>query len=362
MKILIVSLLQRKISPRITAARPRVIYELCRGLVNKGHQVTILGTGDSYVPGAKIIPVINTSFINQAGWENPFYAETAYLTKLAKTLEKIAPGFDIVHNHTYPEFINLLVENNFKTPMLTTVHAQMTPAMDEALSLFKKSKLICISQSAKKLAVKANIWKVIYNGVDTDLYKYQEKKQDYLFWLGRLSKAKDKKGKYLDPKGIRWAIALARKTNSKLLLSGNVEDIKFFNQDVKPYLNKKIKWVGPITAEQPLTKKQVAKLMAGAKAFLMTVNWQEPFGLVMAEAMSCGTPVVGFNKGAVSELIKHNKTGYLVDYKSGVNGLVRAVKKIHQINPQACRQHVEKNFSLQTMTANYIKAYQQLVK
>jgi len=361
MKILIVSLLLRKVTPRITAARPRMIFDLVSGLIKKGHKVSILGTGNSFVPGAKIIQAIPKSFIEMGAFENPFYAHTAFLTKMAKMLEKIGNNFDIIHNHCYPEFIPLLIKKNIKTPIITTIHAQMTTELDEALSLFKKSYFICISKAAVKLAKKTKIYKVIHNGADTELYKFSAQKEDYLLWIGRLSCAKDKKGGFMDPKGIRWAIKLAKETNSKLLLAGKVEAPGFFERDIKPYLNKKIKWIGPVSPEQPLTKKEVARLMQKAKAFLMTVNWQEPFGLVMAEAQSCGTPVIGFDRGAVSELIVDGKTGFVVPPKEGINGLKRALKNIDKIKPEDCRKHVEENFSLEKMVDEYEKVYYKIL-
>lgn len=362
MKILIVPLLKRKITPKITAARPRMIFDLASGLLRKGYKVSILGTANSFVPGAEIIPVTPRSFVEMGPFENPFYAHTAFLVKMAKMLEKIGNNFDIVHNHCFPEFIPLLTERNIKTPILTTIHAQMTPELDETLSLFKKSYFICISKAAKKLTKKTKIYKVIYNGIDTELYKFSAKKEDYLLWIGRLSKARDKNGNFLDPKGIKWAIKLAKETNSKLYLSGNVEDPEFFERDVKPYLSSKIKWIGPVSAEQPLSKGEVVKLMQKAKTFLMTVNWAEPFGLVMIEAQSCGTPVIGFDRGAVSELIVDGKTGFVVPPKEGINGLKRALKNIDKIKPEDCRKHIEKNFSLEKMVENYEKTYREIMK
>lgn len=362
MKILISSLLKRRISPKITAARPRMIFDLCWGLAKRGHKITVLGTGNSKIPGVKIIPVIPKSFVEMPNYENPFYAETGFLTKMARTIEKIGNQFDIIHNHTYPEFINLLVANKIKPPMITTVHAQMTPELDEVLSLFPEAKFIAISKAAKKLAKKTKIYKVIYNGVDTNLYKFCGKKENYLLWIGRLGKAKNEKGNFIDAKGVRWAIKLAKETHSRLLLAGNVEDIEFFNRDVRPYLSNKIKWVCPISSEQPLTKKEVARLMAKAKAFLMTINWEEPFGLVMAEAMSCGTPIIAFRRGSVPELIKNGKTGFIVNPKEGITGLKKALKKIDKIKPKDCRKHIEKKFSLEAMINNYEKTYKKLIK
>lgn len=364
MKILFLAPLTRKITPKITAARPRVIFDLISGLKKRGHKITVIGTKDSKIPETKIIPVIPKSFYHLA-FENPFYAHTSFLTRLSKTFEKIADKFDVIHNHCYPEFFPLLVSKNIKKPILTTIHAQMTKELDSALSLFNKQKnvfLVAISNAEKQLAKKTKIYKVIYNGVDTNLYKFSPKKEDYLLWIGRLSKAKDKKGNFMDPKGVRWAIKLAKETNSKLLLAGNVEDPDFFKKDVAPYLNSKIRWIAPISFEQPLPKKEVAKLMQKAKAFLMTINWEEPFGLVMAEAQSCGTPVIGFKRGSVPELVKDGKTGFVVNPKEGIQGLKKALEKIDTIKPEDCRKHVVENFSLEKMVENYEKTYKEILK
>ncbi|MBI5126929.1 glycosyltransferase family 4 protein [Candidatus Roizmanbacteria bacterium] len=361
MKILVVSLLKRKITPEILASRPRIVYEIISGLVKKGHQVTVLGTGDSQIPGAELIPMIEKDFVSQPPYENPFYAETAYLVKLAKKIEEIGNNFDIIHNHTYPEFINLLISKNVKTPIVSTIHAQYFSEFDDVLSLFPNTYLVSISQAHKKLFKKAKIFKVVYNGIDTDVYSFQEKKDDYLLWLGRLSKAKNPDGSFMDPKGIKWAIKLAQESGSKLMLSGNVEDMDFYEKDVNPYLSDKIKWIGPVSAELSLTKPEVAKLMQKARAFLMTINWYEPFGLVMAEAMSCGTPVIGFDRGAVSELVVEGKTGFVVSPDKGVAGLKEALNKISSIKPQDCRDHVTTNFSTQTMVDNYEKTYQEII-
>ncbi|MFH0979419.1 MAG: glycosyltransferase family 4 protein [Candidatus Roizmanbacteria bacterium] len=361
MKILVVSLLKRKVTPDMLASRPRIIFEIVSGLVKKGHQLTLLGTGDSHIPGVEITPVIEKDFVSMPPYENPFYAETAYLVKLAKKIEEIGNNFDIIHNHTYPEFINLLISKNVKTPIVSTIHAQYFPELDDVLSLFPNTYLISISQAHRQLFKKTKIYKVIYNGIDTNIFSYQEKKDDYLLWLGRLSKAKNPDGSFMDPKGIKWAIKLAQETGSRLMLGGNIEDMDFYNKDVKPHLSDKIKWLGPVSSELTLTKPEVAGLMQKAKAFLMTINWYEPFGLVMAEAMSCGTPVIGFNRGSVKELIVDGKTGFVIIPEKGIEGLKEALGKIGTINSKDCREHVLKNFSTETMVDNYEKTYNEII-
>ncbi len=363
MKILIVSLAKRKITPEMTASRPQIIYKIIKGLAKRGHEVHVIAPGTSIIPEAKLIPVIEKSLVEYPAFENPFYAHTSFLVRFARKIEEIGDNYDIIHNHTYPEFINLLVANKIKTPIITTIHAQATPQLDEVLSLFnEEAYFISISNAHKRLFKKTKIYKVVYNGIDTNLFSFKEEKGDYLLWIGRLSKAKDKKGNFLDPKGVRWAIQLARETGEKLVLTGNVEDMKFFEKDVKPYLNDNIKWYGPISKEQKLPHKEIATLMQNAKAFLMTINWYEPFGLVMAEAMSCGTPVIGFDRGSVSELVIDGKTGFVVPPEKGIDGLKEALKKLDQIDPKVCREHVVKNFSQEKMVENYERVYKEIIK
>lgn len=362
MKILIVSTLKRKVEPNFYASRSRIIYQLAKGLAQKGHEVALLGTGDSYVPGVKIIPVIKKGWVHSEPVENEFAREVAELLLLARKIIEIQGGFDIIHSHVYPDFVPAVVENELKIPLVITLHNLYDYYMDDLMCHFKKTYFVSLSNAYASLYKKAKIYKTVYNGIDTNLYAYNEKKDDYLFWLARLPKAKNKDGTFMDPKGVRWAIRLAQETGEKLFISAPVEDREFFEKDVKPYLNDKIKFVGEPTPEQSVPIKKIIELFQHAKAFLMTINQQEPFGLVMAEAMSCGTPVIGFNRGAVPEVVVDGKTGFVVPYEKGVEGLKEALAKINQINPKDCREHVIKNFSIEKMVENYEKLYEEILK
>lgn len=361
MKILLVSTIKRRVGKDVTASRSRIIYEIASGLVKNGHEVSLIGTADSFIDGVKTIPVIDRGFSELSGFENRFYAETSYLVKLCKKVEEIGGEFDIIHNHTYPEFINLFASEVIKTPMVTTLHAQATPEYDEVLSLFPKANLVSISNAHRSMFKKANIQNVVYNGIDTQIFSFVEKKDDYLLWIGRLGAAKDENNNFVDAKGVKWAIKLAQATGERLIISGNVEDPEFYERDIKPNLNDKIQWFGPISKEQKLDRAEIVKLMQKAKVFLMTINWEEPFGLVMAEAMSCGTPVIGFDRGAVSELVVDGKTGYVVTSLDGVEGLKKALEKISDIDPNDCRRHVEENFSVEKMVSSYEKVYREVI-
>lgn len=361
MRILLASALKRRIGIDITASRSRITYEIALELVKNGHEVSLIGTADSLVEGVKIIPVIDKGFSELSGFENKFYAETSYLVKLCKKIEEIGQDFDVIHNHTYPEFINLFASEAIKTPMVTTLHSQATPEYDEALSLFPNANLVSISNAHRNMFKKAKIQNVVYNGIDTQIFSFESKKDDYLLWIGRLSEARDRNNNFIDPKGVKWAIKLAQSTGERLLISGNVEDSEFYEKEIKPYLNNKIQWVGPVSPEQKLKREEIAKLMQKAKAFLMTINWEEPFGLVMAEAMSCGTPVIAFDRGAVSELVVDGKTGFVVAPSEGLGGLKKALQNISIIDSNDCRRHVESNFSIEKMVSSYEKIYQEVI-
>lgn len=362
MKILIVSTLKRRVGSDQFASRSRIIYELSAGLARKGHKVSLLGTADSNVPGVEIIPVLEKGWVDLPPVENEFLRETASLINQARKIIEIQDSFDIIHNHTYPDFFPSVLQNELKIPLVTTLHALYDDYMEEVLSKSDKTHFVALSDGYRKLYQKVKIQDVVYNGVDTNLYAFKEKKQDYLFWLGRLPRGKNADGTFIDPKGVRWAIQLARKTDSKLILAGVCEDKKFFEVDVKPYLNDKIQWAGDVSSEQNLSTEKVVELMQSAKAFLMTINQQEPFGLVMAEAMSCGTPVIGFNRGSVGEVVIDGKTGFTVDPDEGLGGLEQALGKISSINPTDCREHVVNNFSLEKMVENYEKVYLEIIE
>ena len=362
MKILFVSTLKRKISPDTFASRSRIISQLSQGLSKKGHDVSLLGTGDSQIHGVKVIPVIDKGWVDLPAPENVFYRDIATLMKQSAMILDLQDSYDVIHSHTYPDFFPAIIGNELKKPLLITLHALYTDYIDDLLARFNKPYLIALSEGYKKLYKRASIYDVVYNGVDTNLYSYKEEKQDYLLWIGRLARGRKDDGSYIDQKGVGWAIRLAEQSGSRLKMAGPCEDIEFFEKEVKPHLNDKIEWAGEVSSEQSLPVEKIVELMQNAKVFLMTINQEEPFGLVMAEAMSCGTPVIGFNRGAVSEVIADGKTGFIVDPESGIDGLKTALAKIETINPADCRKRVEELFNIEKMIDNYEKVYEKAIK
>lgn len=350
--------LKRPITPSITASRPHVIFELVSRLIKRGHKITIFGTGDSIVPGAVIIPIVEKGLSLLPSVENSFYQHTAMIAKTLMTLREKSQEFDLIHNHLYPEFLPLLLLDTLKTPMLTTVHAQMTPDLIQALKLFPQAHLVAISQAHANLAKDLH-FDIVYNGIDMDLYRMIDNPtKDYLLFIGRMTGAKDGKGNYLDPKGVLTAIDVAKKTGETLYISGNVEDRKFYDTMIAPKLSDKIKFIGEVSAEQPLSHEEVIVLMQNAKAFLMPIHWEEPFGLVIVEANACGTPVIALNRGSVPELIRQGVNGFIAE---NTEQFVQMVQKVDELDRSKCREQVANKFSIERMVETYERIYERLV-
>lgn len=360
MNILLVATLKRRVAKDEFASRTRIIYQLGQELAKRGHTVRMLSSADSSIPGVTTVPVVERPWVNARQVENEFQRDVAELLLLSKAILKEQQWADVIHNHTYPDLFTSVIEDQLTKPLVTTLHVVHDFYVDDIISAFPKTTYVALSEAYKqKIKDNTNV-QVVHNGIDTSLYTFQKVKKDYLFWLGRLPKSKHTDGTFMDPKGVRWTIELAKKTNSYLAISAPVEDMNFYDRDVKPYLTDKIRFVGEPSSEQSTPVKTIIELFQNAKAFLMTINQEEPFGLVMAEAMSCGTPVIAFNRGAASEIVIDGKTGFLVDPTRGVDGLQEALAKVHTIDPEDCRKHVEDNFSIQRMVSDYEKLYLKL--
>lgn len=354
--------IKRPIRSTTTVSRARVVVDIASDLIRRGHDVTLFTTADSSLPGAKIVGIIPQGLQFMPPPENEFYQHTSYLSLMVAELVKRQEEFDIVHNHMYPEYIPFLALHSLTKPMVTTVHSQMIPLTVQVLKAFPKSHLVAISHMARK-AAGIDSMRVIHNSIDTDFFLPDDSlPKFYLLSVGRMSKAKDKTGKFMDPKGIGNAIKVASLTGEKLKIVGNVEDPEFFETLVKPYLNDRIEFVGEVAPEQKMTREQMVTLYQGAKAFVNPINWEEPFGLVMAEALACGTPVVAYNRGAVSEIVADGKTGFVIEPERGIEGLAEAVRRIGEIDRKACREHAVTHFSIERMVNEYEKIYMDLVQ
>ena len=303
LKIAQVAPLWISIPPEKYGGIERIVHYLTEELVRRGHDVTLFASGDSKTK-AKLISVHPKALKkDNIPWSDPFWN----LENLS-TAFKMAGRFDIIHAHLdiwtlfFQELVKIPVIHTFHNPLYTSsiTSPQKLPTRLKMFENHKKTTLGCfISKSQRKLCpVRFPKNWIVYNGIDLAQYKFYPKPGDYFAWIARI-----------DPyKGIENAIAAAEAAGVKLLLAGRLDKsrVDYFKNKIKPHLGNKIKYVGELDQEE------LPDFYGNAKAVLYPIEWHEPFGLIMTEAMACGTPVIAFDRGSVPEVIKDKKTGFVV--------------------------------------------------
>lgn len=353
-----------------------VVHNLTEGLVKKGHEVTLVAPKTSKTSGKLISPLL--AELKQEEMEKLF-SPLAFKLSWMHSLPSLyhvscafeqARNFDIIHNHLH--YLGLFFSNLVQTPVIHTYHGDLSSAIGSPiermiLEKYKNANWIAISESQKhNCPVDLNFVAVIHHGIDIERFSFAEMGEDYLFWLGRVT----------PKKGLTEAIEAAKLTKHQLLISDvvHLRDQEYYQTQIKPHFDQK-----QIISLGALSFEEKVKYLKNAKALLYPVSWEEPFGLVMVEAMSTGTPVIGYARGAVTEVIRDGETGFLINHtsqtvrgdwrikKTGVEGLCEAIEKIYSLPEEKyrqirknTRQHVEKNFTLEIMVGKHEKVYQKL--
>jgi len=342
------------IPPKKYGGTEQIIYFLCEELTKMGHEVFLFATGDSKV-NCHLFPIIKKSlWVTKPKENSPYYAyEMAYIGKMARKLK-----LDILHDHLGPWALTL--NSQTKIPIIHTLHVPFKNK--DRVWAYRKlnSKLVSISYAQRKPAPNLNYVANIYNGININEFPFNNNPENYYVWVGELSKRK----------GAYEAIKIAKMMNIRLILAGRIpsleqpgeqkEDYLFFEKYIKNELNNKnIKYVGE------LRKKELAKIYAGAIAFLFPLQWEEPFGLTIVEAMACGTPVIAFKRGSVPEVIS-KETGFVVspftkDKKTNYKDFIKAIKNINKISREKCRKRVEEKFTREKMVSGYERLYYKIL-
>lgn len=258
---------------------------------------------------------------------------------LWKLIEDANRGkYDVIHAHMVERTLPMI--QFCKVPVLITLHDPIWPLTAQTLQLYVSPKmhLVSISNSQRKPAPNLKYAATVYNGIDTSLFDFNDEPEDFFLSVGRI----------IPQKGVPDAIKAAKLAKARLKIVGKYYDKTYFKKFIKKELTKKV------TYHRQVPRETLPKLYRRAKALLMPIKWEEPFGLVMAEAMACGTPVIAYGRGSVPEVVKDGKTGYIV---RNAREMARAIKKIDEIKRHACRKHVEKHFSLKRMSEQYEKLY-----
>ena len=335
MKIAILAPIAWRTPPEKYGPWEQVASNIAEGMVKKGLDVTLFATGNSRTAG-KLEYVSKTAYAE----DNSLDPKVWECLHISNVMER-AHEFDIIHNNF--DFLPLTYSRLIDTPVVTTIHGFSS---QQIIPVYKKynsnSHYVSISNSDR--SPELDYIATVYNGIDSTDFTFNEKPADYLLFFGRIH----------PHKGTYESIQIAKKANMKLIISGLIQDEAYFNEKVKPYINDKdIVYVG----NSGPRKRE--KLLGEAIALLHPISFDEPFGLSVAEAMFCGTPVVAFNRGSMPELIEDNKTGYLVNSMSDA---VEAVNKINSIDRKFCREWAMSNFSLEKMTEGYLNTYKQILK
>jgi glycosyltransferase involved in cell wall biosynthesis len=333
MKIAVLAPVAWRTPPRHYGPWEQIASNITEGLVTKGLDVTLFATGDS-ITGGKLAAVIGRGYEEDRS-QDAKVVECLHISHLMEN----AGEFDLIHNHF--DFLPLTYSKLIKTPIVTTIHGFSS---QKIIPVFKKynssSYYVSISDADRNPQLTYSA--TIYNGINTSEFKFNDIPGDYLLYFGRIH----------PHKGTSEAIDIALKSKRQLLIAGIVQDRSYFENQVKPRLNDQIVYVGEAGPEKR------NELMRNAFVLLHPISFEEPFGLSVAEAMLCGTPVIAFNRGSMPELIKDSKTGYLV---KNINESVEALKNIPKLKRRDCYEWSSSQFSQERMVNDYANLYHQVL-
>ena len=317
-----------------------VVDQLARGMQEAGHEVLLYATGDSTcpVPTQWVLPEAEGQRIGMA------VPELRHVIHAYEAVKEC----DVVHDHTIMGPFH--AEHYPGLPVATTIHG---PFNDELTDLYRvtadRVPLIAISHAQHRAAPQIPVARVIHHGVEASQFPMGDGSGDadgpYVLFLGRMA----------DDKGCHRAIEVARRAGVRILMAAKMREpseMRYFAEFVEPLLGEDVVYLGEVSHERKL------ELLAGARALLFPIRWNEPFGMVMIEAMACGTPVIAFKEGAAPEVVSDGQTGFLVD---DVEAMATAIGRLDELSRSDCRSAVENYFSTGRMAAEHVALFESLL-
>ena len=318
----------------------RVLALLVDELVREGHDVTLFAAGPCRTMARQV------SSLEEAPTEQ--MGETLFdAYHVGQAYRDIAGGeYDVVHDHAGflgPAFAGLIPQ-----PVVHTLHGPFTRDTRMFYEAFKDDcYYVAISQRQKECGPDLNYLGVVPNAVDIEELSYSGEKDDYLVYVSRICEAK----------GTEQAILLAMEKGQRILLAGKIDeggDREYFDRCIRPHIDgERVVYLGEVSSQEKV------RVLQRARAFLFPIQWEEPFGLVMVEAMACGTPVLATHWGAVPEVVEHGVTGFLADSPAG---LLEYFDRLDELDPLACRKEAEERFSPAVMAASYLDIYRRAIE
>lgn len=338
MRIAQVAPLMERVPPRMYGGTERIVSYLTEQLVHDGHDVTLFASGDSRT-AAELVPCCREALRLDPNIVDPL----PYYMILLDQVRRRAGEFDVLHFHT--DFLHFPVVAGFADRTVTTLHGRLDlPDLPPVFAAFPSLAMVSISDH-QRLPLAANWVATVYHGLPPDRYAFAPESMGYLAFLGRIS----------PEKRVDRAIAIAHRAGLELKIAAKVDkvDQAYFDEKIRPLLDAPcVDYVGEI--DEP----EKAAFLGGARALLFPIDWPEPFGLVMIEAMACGTPVIAWHNGSVPEVIDPGVTGYIVDT---VEAAANAVGRAGRLDRRRVRARFDARFSAARMADDYRQVYQALV-
>ncbi|PIR94228.1 hypothetical protein COT97_02440 [Candidatus Falkowbacteria bacterium CG10_big_fil_rev_8_21_14_0_10_39_11] len=361
MKIAVAGVITKPIEQNPFGGTEALTYLLVKGLVSQGHEVTLYCAEGSKTDATHHVYICDPKEAIKSS-SNVDFVYPYTLIEVKKIIEDVNKNkYDILHVNFLKTFLLSFFSSEIKIPILHTIHRDFFEHQEfynlyNTIGFNKNEDFCFVSKNAFSKSLLKNNVHYINNGIDIDIYPKSTHTQFSSYvWLSRI-----------DPlKGPDIAAKAADKLGLSMILSGDIDRKKYqsyFDNEVEPLLSDKVLY----EPAKGLERKK--ELFQQSKAFVFPIQWEEPFGLVVVEALSSGTPVIAFDRGAMKEIIIDGETGYLVNPEDGLNGIVEAMKKLESLSAAEymtmrnnCRASVEKNFTYQRMAKEYISLYLQLI-
>ena len=339
MRIAQIAPLHEAVPPKLYGGTERVVSYLTEELVALGHDVTLFASGDS-LTSARLAPMSNQALRLDPGVRDTL----APHLRMLELILRQADEFDVMHLHV--DYLPFSAFVRQPTPFLTTLHGRLDlQEYVEIFNIFPRVPVVSISDSQRLPVPDLNWLGTVQHGLPRDLLTPQPVKAEYLAFLGRIS----------PEKGVDKAIRIAGRAGMKLKIAAKVDrlDADYFNEQIKPlFAAPHVEYIGEINEDQK------PEFLSGATALMFPIDWPEPFGLVMIEAMACGTPVIAYKRGSVPEVLEDGLTGAIVGSETEA---LRAVNRLHVFDRAAIRRRFEERFAARRMAEEYLEVYESMV-
>lgn len=336
MRIAQISPLYESVPPFLYGGTERIVSYLTEELVRQGHKVTLFASGDSKT-SAELVPICKRALRLDHECIDPIAYHFIQVEKIIKHQKY----FDIIHSHT--DYFGFFLGRRTHVPVVSTLHGRLDFKEHKYIfNEYREMPLISISDTQRTPLLGANWIATVYHGLPTDLYSLNKQGGDYLIYVGRIS----------PEKRVDSAIEIAIKSDIQLKIAAKVDkvDRKYFEEKIRPLMKHPlVEFLGEINDEEK------NKLIGSAFALLYPIDWPEPFGLAMIEAMACGTPVIARRRGSIPEVVDHGITGYI--FERDEEAVFYIKNFLHNFSRSLCRQHFEYRFSAKRMARDYINIY-----